>query len=60
MLDQTYDEDIKEGVVALLDEQGMDAKQAISGLVAVILTLTEGNVQLLDEAVDQLVDGGWK
>lgn len=57
-LDRTYDEDIKEGVIALLDEQQMSAGEAVSGLVAAILTLAEGNVQLLDEAIDRLVDGG--
>lgn len=57
-LDPTYDEDIKLGVVDLLDEQHFTPSEAISGLVAAILTLASGDVQLLDEAVDALVDGG--
>lgn len=51
--------DIVEGIVLdALEETGYDdPSEAIPGLIAAILTLAEGNDQLLDEAADLLADG---
>lgn len=57
MLDPSYEDDIKEEVIATLDGQGLTTGQVVNGLLGAILTLCEGNVQLLDEAVDRLVEG---
>lgn len=58
ILDTTHAETVSDIVLDILNETGYDnASEAIPGLISAILTLAEGNDQILDEAANLLADG---
>lgn len=57
-LDPFAAEDVERAVLEIVEAEGLSPGEAIPGLVDAILSLADGNDELLDATANYLADGG--